>query len=147
MSLQIIHPVHQATHRIGLYLEKLGQSGLTQAEAHILASLADFGKATVAELHHSLAHKRSTLTSILDRLTSKKLVRREVDENDRRSFIISLTTSGRRLAQRIKQHLLSLEAAVDRRVRPSDIKVFRKVLAVLAEEAQRETKRSKRSTR
>jgi len=65
MPLSFVHPVHRATHRIGLYLDKLGEPGLTQGEAHILAMLAHSGPAKVAELHRGLAHKRSTLTTKL----------------------------------------------------------------------------------
>jgi hypothetical protein len=41
MPLNFVHPVHRATHRIGLYLDKLGEPGLTQGEAHILAMLTE----------------------------------------------------------------------------------------------------------
>jgi|SRR6516162_9124282 len=78
MRLSFVHPVHRATHRFGLYLDKLGEQGLTQGEAHILAMLADSRPAKVAELHRGLAHKRSTLTSILDRLAKRNLITREV---------------------------------------------------------------------
>src|SRR5438874_596922 len=83
MPLSFVHPVHRATHRIGLYLDKLGEPGLTQGEAHILAMLAHSGPAKVAELHRGLAHKRSTLTSILDRLAKRNLITREVGKTDR----------------------------------------------------------------
>jgi DNA-binding Lrp family transcriptional regulator len=86
MPLSFVHPVHRATHRIGLYLDKLGEPGLTQGEAHILALLAHSGPAKVAELHRGLAHKRSTLTSILDRLAKRNLITREVGRTDRRTF-------------------------------------------------------------
>src|SRR5262249_47735179 len=68
MPLRFLHPVHRATHRIGLYLDKLDEPALTQGEAHILAMLTHSGLAKVAELHRGLAHERSTLTGILDRL-------------------------------------------------------------------------------
>jgi len=55
MPLSFVHSVHRATHRIGLYLDKLGEPGLTQGEAHILAMLAHSGPAKVAELHRGLA--------------------------------------------------------------------------------------------
>src|SRR5438094_389163 len=64
MHLSFVHPVHRATHRIGLYLDKLGEPGLTQGEAHILAMLAHSGPAKVAELHRGLAHKRSLRVQI-----------------------------------------------------------------------------------
>src|SRR5947208_3799226 len=116
MPLHLVHPIHRATHRIGLYLDELGEPGLTQGEAHILALLAHSAPATVADLHRGLAHKRSTLTSILDRLTERGLIERATDENDRRTFVITLTRKGAKVAQRVSRHLSELERALARRV-------------------------------
>jgi len=68
--LRLVPPIHRATHRIGLYLADLRDEALSQGEAHILALLATAGASTIAELHRGLSHKRSTLTSILDRWRS-----------------------------------------------------------------------------
>ena len=135
MPLSFVHPVHRATHRIGLYLEKLGEPGLTQGEAHILAMLAHSGPAKVAELHRGLAHKRSTLTSILDRLAKRDLITRDVGKTDRRTFIVTLTAKGRKLAHRISSHLLELEREVARGVTAAEIKGFKKVVAALEQQA------------
>ena len=135
MPLQLVHPVHRATHRIGLYLDDLKERGLTQGEAHILALLAHSGRANVSQLHRGLAHKRSTLTSILDRLAKRGLITRAVGETDRRTFVVRLTAKGRRLAHRIRRHLSALERAVVRRVSAADITGFNKVVAALEREA------------
>jgi DNA-binding MarR family transcriptional regulator len=136
MPLQFVHPVHRATHRIGLYLDDLKERGLTQGEAHILALLAHTGRANVSHLHRGLAHKRSTLTSILDRLAKRGLITRAVGETDRRTFVVRLTEKGRKLARRIRRHLSALERAVVRRVSAADIKGFNKVVAALEQEAR-----------
>jgi DNA-binding MarR family transcriptional regulator len=135
MPLRLVHPVHRATHRIGLYLDDLRERGLTQGEAHILGLLAHTGRANVADLHRGLAHKRSTLTSILDRLARRGLITRAVGETDRRTFVIRLTAKGRKLAQRVQRHLSALEQAVVYRVNAADIKGFNKVVAALEQEA------------
>jgi DNA-binding MarR family transcriptional regulator len=135
MALHLVHPAHRATHRIGLYLDDLRERGLTQGEAHILAMLAHSGPANVADLHRGLAHKRSTLTSILDRLAKRGLITRDVGESDRRTFIVTLTRKGRVLARRVSRHLFALERAVANRVNATDMKGFSKVVAVLEEEA------------
>ena len=135
MPLRLVHPVHRATHRIGLYLDDLRERGLTQGEAHILALLAYSRRANVADLHSGLAHKRSTLTSILDRLAARGLITRAVGQTDRRTFVVKLTAKGRRLAQRVRRHLSTLERAVARRVSATDIKRFIKVVTALEEEA------------
>jgi DNA-binding MarR family transcriptional regulator len=135
MPLRLVHPVHRATHRIGLYLDDLRERGLTQGEAHILGLLAHSGPANVAELHRGLAHKRSTLTSILDRLARRGLITRAVGKTDRRTFVVRPTAKGRKLAQRVQRHLSVLERAVIRRVNTADIRGFKKVVAALEQEA------------
>jgi DNA-binding MarR family transcriptional regulator len=135
MPLRLVHPVHRATHQIGLYLDDLRERGLTQGEAHILALLAHSRRANVADLHRGLAHKRTTLTSILDRLAARGLITRAVGETDRRTFVVRLTTKGRRLAQRVQRHLSALERAVVCRVSAADMKGFDKVVAALEQEA------------
>jgi DNA-binding MarR family transcriptional regulator len=109
MRLTLIPALHRATHQIGLYLERTPGLEVTQAEAHILAHLAEHGESSIGELHRSLAHRRSTLTSILDRLVARGLVTREVSASDRRSFMIALSTEGGEVAQRAHERLLALE--------------------------------------
>lgn len=140
MSLRLVHPVHRATHRIGLYLDDLREPGLTQGEAHILALLAHSSPAKVGDLHRGLAHKRSTLTSILDRLASRNLITRKVGAADRRTFVVRLTARGRKLAQRIYRHLVALERAVTGRVSRADLKGFDKVIIALEQAAHRRTR-------
>ena len=140
MPLRLVPPIHRATHRIGLYLADLRDDGLSQGEAHILALLATSGPATIAELHRGLAHKRSTLTSILDRLADRGLITRDVGADDRRTFVITPTASGRRAATRVHRHLAELERAVARRLTSADVRSFKKVMAAVEEEAHRRTR-------
>jgi DNA-binding MarR family transcriptional regulator len=135
MSLRLVHPIHRATHRIDLYLDDLREPDLTQGEAHILALLAHFRRANVADLHRGLAHKRSTLTSILDRLARRGLITRSVGETDRRTFVVRPTAKGRKLAKRVQRHLSALERVVVRRVSATDINGFNRVVAALEQEA------------
>src|SRR2546423_6469739 len=105
MPLRLVPPIHRATHRIGLYLASLREQGLSQGEAHILALLASSGASTIADLHRGLAHKRSTLTSILDRLADRGLITRAVGADDRRTFVVTPTTKWRQVARRVHRHL------------------------------------------
>jgi DNA-binding MarR family transcriptional regulator len=141
MPLRLVPTVHRATHRIGLYLADLREYGLSQGEAHVLALLAAKAPATIAELHRGLAHKRSTLTSILDRLTDRGFVTRTIGAADRRTFVIALTRRGRVVANRVLRHLSVLEHAVHRRVTAADVKAFLKVSTALETEARERTAR------
>jgi DNA-binding MarR family transcriptional regulator len=140
MPLRLVPPIHRATHRIGLYLADLGNDRLSQGEAHILALLATSAPATIAELHRGLAHKRSTLTSILDRLVERGFIARTVGERDRRTFVITPTAKGRGAAKRVHRHLADLETAVSRRVTNGEIQAFLKVVLAVEEEARRSTR-------
>jgi DNA-binding MarR family transcriptional regulator len=136
MRLQLVPPIHRATHRIGLYLATL-PDGLSQGEAHILALLATSGPSTIADLHKGLAHKRSTLTSILDRLADRGLITRAVGTSDRRTFVVTPTATGRRVADRVHAHLLDLERIVTAHVSANDVRSFLKVITAVEEEAHR----------
>jgi DNA-binding MarR family transcriptional regulator len=142
--LRLIPPVHRATHRIGLYLAGGGKDALSQGESHILAMLATASPLTVGELHNGLAHKRSTLTSILNRLVERGLVTREVGETDRRTFVVAPTAKGRRVARQVFQQLVDLERAVAARVSDADLAGFSRVVSAIEHEAHARAATNKR---
>jgi DNA-binding MarR family transcriptional regulator len=132
--LLLVPPIHRTTHRIGLFLESARPPlGLSQGECHLLAHLAEAGPSTVGELHRAFAHKRSSLTSYLDRLEARNDVVREVRPEDRRSFRVSLTRSGARTAARVHQRLAELEDCALGRLTERDIRGFQAVLHALSE--------------
>ena len=137
MRLELIFGVHRATHRIGLYIQRHAPD-LTQAEAHILCHLHESGASPISALHQAFAHKRSTLTSVLDRLESRALIRRESSREDRRSFIVRLTPSGKKKAAKIHRQLVALEAGVLRGCDAATVERFGNVIRELEEMAAAE---------
>jgi len=119
----IITSIQRSTHLIASYLER-EVPGLGHADARVLAALADGGSRTVAELHRDFGHKRSTLTSILDRLETRGLVTREIERIDRRSFRIRLTSRGAQTARRVAGAFRRVEARVGRATSDAAIRGF-----------------------
>ena len=120
--MEIAPTVERAAHLIGTYLDTTaGELGITQAEAHVLAQVARHGPTAIATLHHEFGHKRSTLTNVVDRLERRKLVRRELNPADRRSFVVHLTSSGRRAGARVTEVLDKLEREVTAQVDAADL--------------------------
>ncbi|MBV8369651.1 MAG: MarR family transcriptional regulator [Candidatus Eremiobacteraeota bacterium] len=109
--LTFIPQLHRATHAVALALAADPQLDVSQAEAHVLAHLHESGPARISELHERFGHRRSTLTSVLDRLEQRALIARKNDPADRRSFIVSLTPRGRSLAAAVHRALLEIERA------------------------------------
>jgi DNA-binding MarR family transcriptional regulator len=137
VHLQLILAVHRATHRIGLYLEgALPDLGVSQGEAHLLAHLVEAGPSSVAALHQAFAHKRSTLTSYLDRLEQRDFVLRELHPDDRRSFLVSLTPKGKKVAAEVHAAFERLEHGALESVAARDVKAFHAVLAGLQSQAE-----------
>jgi DNA-binding MarR family transcriptional regulator len=128
MALRLIPHIHRATHRIGMHIAGLDDPSVNQAEAHVLAHLASAGESTIGQVHRAFGHKRSTLTSILDRLEERRLIARTSDERDRRTFVVSLTKSGRAAARRVTQHLEAFERRALHTAPPADVRAFLRVL-------------------
>ena len=113
MTLRLIAQLHKATHQVGLYIHReLSGIAISQAEAHVLSFLSAHGPCSIADVHHSFGHRRSTLTSILNRLEDRGLVAREIHPEDRRSYLLRLTPDGKPLASKARRTLEQLEAGV-----------------------------------
>jgi len=91
----------------------MGRIAVSQAEGHVLAYLGQHGPCTIASLHAAFGHKRSTLTSILDRLESRGLVMRERATHNRRSYLVVPTDEGRQAAAL----MLAVYQEVERKLR------------------------------
>lgn len=108
-QLSLIPRLHRATHAVALALAAEPELDVNQAEAHVLAHLRETRDARISELHRRFGHRRSTLTSVLDRLEERGLIERASDPDDRRSFVITLTADGRAVAARVHRLLAALE--------------------------------------
>ena len=132
MGIDLIPPLHRATHRVALELSGSRQAP-SQGEAHLLVHLLQ-GPCTVGALHAALGHRRSTLTAILDRLEAAGWARRSVHTEDRRSFLVELTPPGRTAAQHALDILVALERRVKAKVTTREWAAALKVLNALSEE-------------
>ena len=108
--LSLVPPVHRATHRIGLFLQATRPAlGPRQGEAHLLAELHASGTSSVGALHRAFAHRSSTLTGILDRWRSGASCGGGCAQEDRRSFAVELTATGREARGAHARRLARLE--------------------------------------
>jgi len=132
--LRFLSPLHRATRQIALHLKKpCGRAGVSGAEGHLVTYLRSYGPCRVGTLARVFGHQPSTLTSLLDRLESRALIRREVDAEDRRSFKVSLTAAGGRAADQLRQALERLEAEISARLKPAELAGFQAVMSAIAE--------------
>ncbi|MBE55905.1 MAG: hypothetical protein CL479_04945 [Acidobacteria bacterium] len=132
--LDLTSNLQKSAQLVTLYLDKFRRDyGITQPEAHVLAVLHVRGETSIRSLHHTLGHKPSTLTSILDRLVARGFITRETSRTDRRSFDIKLTLAGTIPAVAIRTALHALENKIVRRSVSADIRGITRIASTLEE--------------
>jgi DNA-binding MarR family transcriptional regulator len=145
MPLTLIPDIHRATHQIGLYIARCPGLALSQGEAHILAFLHEHSPATVGEVHAALAHKRSTLTSLLNRLEDRRFAVRELHPANRKTFLIRLTPAGVKAAAKIADWLAKLEAQALNGLSATQVRDLRATLARIETSAHKQEPKSSRT--
>ncbi len=133
----VFRAIERGRQQVKQLLGKVARSmGMTEAEAHLLAHLAERPSTPIAELQRGFRLRPSTLTNILDRLEARRCTRREVNPDDHRSFLIELTAEGRRTASRIQELIRGFESSLSARVSRSDLEGFFTVLRALDQELE-----------
>jgi DNA-binding MarR family transcriptional regulator len=133
----VILALHRATHAtLHALTSALADLDLPAADIDVLAILADGAGRTVGALATATATRPSTLTSLLDRLTKRGYIARELDPADRRSFLISLTPAGRAVAEHAAAAIADLERQALPTVTPAQRAGFHTVIDALTEVAR-----------
>ena len=134
MALDFLSPLHKASRQISVYLEsRTRELGVSPLEGHVLTYLRSYAPASIRDLVRVFGVKQSTFTSLLDRLERGGLVRRTINPDDRRSFLVQITGEGSELAGRLTRHLRGLEEDIRRRVEIRDVKGFHAVMQAIDE--------------
>lgn len=137
MALEFLSPLHKASRQISMYLEaNTRELGVSPLEGHILTYLRKYAPAPIGELVRVFGIKPSTLTSLIDRLEKAGLVRREINRDDRRSFLIHISKDGQRLTERLNRALETLEGDIRRRVSVGQVKGFHAVMGAVGDITQ-----------
>jgi DNA-binding MarR family transcriptional regulator len=119
---------HVTLHALGTALADLK---LTPAEINALAVLADQRPRSVSELSALTGTRATTLTGVLDRLEHRGYASRGIDPADRRSFLITLTPTGREAAAAVRAAVARLEERALAGLTPEQIAGFHAVIAAL----------------
>lgn len=83
------------------YTPGLRAEGLTESQLGVLEALLHLGPMPQTQLCGKLLISGSNLTTVLDNLERQGWVRRERDAHDRRVQVVSLTTEGRQVIERV----------------------------------------------
>lgn len=141
-KLKILSPIHRATRQIHLYLEReIGEFGVSNSEGHLLTYLLSYEPASIGELHRVFGFKPSTMTSMLDRMEQAVLIERRPNPDDRRSWLVELTSKGRAAAADIRKILDKFEHEVAARLSASTMEEFQRVIDTVGEVTEVEVRK------
>ncbi len=130
--LKYLSPLHKATRQISVWFEdRMEGMGLISQEGHILSYLRSYSPCPISELVRVFGIKQSTMTSMLDRLEQRALIVRELNRDDRRSFMVALTGEGRTLANRVQKFVTEIEAKIGERVGPAELRGFQSTMEAI----------------
>src|SRR5215469_4074019 len=128
--------LQRATHAtLRVLAARLADENLSPSEINVLANMADGQFRSVGEVAMAAGVKPTTLTSLLDRLTKRGYIARELHLGDRRSFMVHLTPEGTKAAERASAAMAGLAAEAMKSLTAADIAGFRKVVRALTEVA------------
>jgi MarR family transcriptional regulator, lower aerobic nicotinate degradation pathway regulator len=121
-------------HQIGVavFLDQCRPIDLTPLQFSALAALDRFGAMDQASLGGAIALDRTTIRVVLTRLEKRGLVRRRTSPKDRRSKLVEITASGRRLVVRA---LPSVIAVQDKLLAPLSARERSQLIAILSKVA------------
>ena len=143
-----LRPVHRVAKELaassGFLLARLGLAFKSKAierieregfEAHhysVLAILGEGARETQATIAAALDLDPSRLVAVLDSLEERGLVARQRDPHDRRRHVVSITPTGKRQLQRLRNIAKQLEDEFFGPLTPEDRATFHELLSQLA---------------
>ncbi len=105
--------------------------GLSVLEWYALRALYREDGLSASRLACDVCRHPSTMTALLDRMEEKRLLRREIDADDRRGIRVYLTDQGRAYQPRVEGVAAQVDTLLNDLVTPDQLAAFQYVLSVL----------------
>ncbi|WP_242985414.1 MarR family winged helix-turn-helix transcriptional regulator [Vallitalea okinawensis] len=84
-------------------LEQLGLTGIVPSHGDILATLYQYGELTMTEIADKIHRDRSTVTTLINKLTKLGFVATKKNPKDSRSNLVYLTQKGRDIEPQFRE--------------------------------------------
>ena len=135
MDKRIFFLIVKAEQAVTSYFrQELVKSGLkiTPGQSGVLFLLEKKSPRNMSELSGQLEMDNSAVTRIVDRLEKGGFVKRELNNNDRREFLVTITDSGMKEIKGAKSAVSKLNKKMEKNFSSSELDQFRRVLIDMA---------------
>ena len=124
-------------------LYKLKDTGLTIGQPKILDYLSRHNGSNQKEIAKACFLEAGSLTTILNKMEEKGLIRRQILNGNRRSFHIFMTESGKKSQKLVEEAFVEIEEAAWKDISPEEaeafMKIYHKIYSNLSETGCEET--------
>ena len=124
-------------------LYKLKDTGLTIGQPKILDYLSRHNGSNQKEIARACFLEAGSLTTILNKMEEKGLIRRQILNGNRRSFHIFMTESGKKSQKLVEEAFVEIEEAAWKDISPEEaeafMKIYHKIYSNLSETGCEET--------
>ncbi len=114
-----------------VYEQLVSVLGLSVLEWYALRALYREDGLSASRLACDVCRHPSSMTALLDRMEEKRLLRREIDPDDRRSVRVFLTDQGRAYQPQVEAVAAQVDTLLNDLVTPDQFASFQYVLSVL----------------
>lgn len=104
---------------------------ITTEQWSVLRTLYEQNKVTQKELSIRTDKDQATLTKILDLLEKQELIKRVSNPDDRRSFLIEITSRGTELVQNLASYIEDVFSKIVVGIEKDQLKIYQDVLISL----------------
>ncbi|THF75125.1 MarR family winged helix-turn-helix transcriptional regulator [Cohnella fermenti] len=118
-----------------LFALRLSPTGVTTEQWSVLARLCEEDGISQKDLAHRVGKDQTNVTRILDQLERKELIVRRVNPEDRRSYLPSVTDSGRRAYEEIAPIEENVIRLISEGIPPEQLAALKELLSRIADNA------------
>ena len=118
---------------VSIFLDECADLDMTPVQYAALVTIRDNPGIDATRLSALVAFDRSTLGNVLERLETKRLIRRSGDHNDRRVKVMKLTSEGKAILARAEPLVKRAQTRILAPLPPDDREAFMSMLAMLVE--------------
>ena len=94
---------------VAIFLQETEGFGITPVQFAALSALEEFPQIDQKTLANTIGLDASTIGGVINRLESRDLVKRNPSEKDRRVHVLTLTSAGKNLLEKINPHVLQAQ--------------------------------------
>lgn len=122
--IKLVRAYESLSSRLYMLFEKYG---LTESQFYTLDVLFNLGEMNQKELGKKISRSEGNITMVVNNLLRRKLIKKKQNEDDKRIYLITLTSEGKNLYEKVFPKFLRTVLIEFEGIKEKDHKWFQKI--------------------